>query len=70
MKDWSGSDLDPVISSLTVNWRGIIAPPTVRLLVGLGIPRYRLSVLVARALGGSMAVYANYMGTSGGGDVT
>ena len=42
-----------------------MAPAT--LLKNLGIPKSRLDVLVARTLSGSVSVYANYMGTSGGG---
>ena len=70
VKDWSGTTELPTVSSITINWRGIVAPATLALLKTLGLPGARLDVLVARTLRGSVSVYANYMGTSGGGDVT
>ena len=67
---WSETQDEPEVSTVTVLWRGIVAPETLDLLKRLGVPAHWTNILVARALGGSISVYANYMGTSGGGDVT
>ena len=67
---WSGVDTLPIVSSVTVNWRGIVAPGTLSLLKDLRIPLSYVDLLVARTLRGSVSIYANYMGTSGGGDIT
>ena len=61
---------DPIVSSVTVNWRGIVAPATLKLLKDLRIPKASVDVLIARTLRGCISMYANYMGMSGGGDVT
>ena len=66
-KNWSGFTGTPVVSSITVNWRGIVAPATLSLLTDLGIPASSTDVLVPRTLRGSVSMYANYMGTSGRG---
>ena len=66
----SGTIVRPVVSSLTVNWRGIVAPATCQLLRDLKISKSFINLLAVRTLRGSVAIYANYMGTSGGGDVT
>ena len=70
VRRWSGVDADPTISSVAVNWRGIVAPATLKLLKDLQIPSSYIDILVARTLRGSVSIYASYMGTSGGGDVT
>ena len=61
---------DPIISSRTLNWRGIMALSTSTLFKQLGFASNMLTLLAVRSLRGSVSVYANYMGTSGGGNVT
>ena len=64
VKRWSGVGNDPIVSSVTVNWRGIVAPATLKLLKDLRIPKASVDVLVARTLQGCISMYANYMGMS------
>ena len=61
---------EPRVSSLTINWRGHVAKETAATLRALGITKAQLELLVVRSLSGSTAIYAAYIGTSGGGDVS
>ena len=59
----------PDISSLTFDWRGTAAPATLKVLKVLGVPVSDLNLFGVRVVEGGTSIYANYMGTSGGGDV-
>ena len=61
------SGVIPRISAVTINWRGIIARDTSRLLKELGFNNKDLNLLGVRALAGGLSIYSNYMATSGGG---
>jgi len=59
----------PVVSSVTFDWRGSAALATTRVLRNLGLTANDLTLLSVRILEKGSSIYANYMGTSGGGDV-
>ena len=65
-----GVDQALVVSPPTVSWRGILAPQSERLLHQLGLLKNMVELIPVRTSSGSTSVYANYMGTSGGADVT
>ena len=69
VQDRAGMADPPTVSSVTTNWRGIIAPETELLLRRMKITDLA-ELIVVRTLRGSASVYANYMGMTGGGDVT
>lgn len=47
-----------------------MAPDTVKILKNIGIPTGFIDLIAVRTLRGSVSIYANYMGITGGGDVT
>lgn len=56
----------PIIFTITVSWRGILAVPTVNIWSQLGLPKRDLMVLVARALEGSGRIWTKFTNTNGG----
>ena len=60
------SGLQPIVSSITINWRGALAPATVNSWAQLGLRKSDLTTLVAIALEGSAAIHHEFTGTSGG----
>ena len=49
-QQWSGVATAPTVSSVTVSWRGIMAPDTLSLFNDLQIPSSSMDILVARTL--------------------
>lgn len=61
---------EPTIESITCNWRGVTSRQTSLLCRELGLSTADLELISIRALSGANSIYCNYMGMSGGGDVT
>ena len=59
----------PETTSATWNWRGVMARPSILALKKMGLTGDDLGILGVRVIEGGLTIYANYMGTSGGGDV-
>lgn len=63
--------LVPEVEAITLNWRGQICRRTADLLKQLlGLTSGDLDLLSVACMEGSIQIYSNYMGMSGGGDVT
>ena len=69
VKERAGGDTPPTVSSIAVNWRGVVAPQMKEVIRQLGLTKGTTDLLAVRVLWGSSSVNANYMGTSGKGDV-
>lgn len=61
---------DPMIEAITINWRGIMSRRTSQLCRGLGFGMADLELMSVRAINAGCSIYSNYMGMSGGGDIT
>ena len=59
----------PEVTTVTLNWRGIMARSSLRILKDLGLSSADISLISVRAVEGGSTTYSNYMGTSGGGDI-
>ena len=60
----------PTIHAMTLNWRGIIASRSLDTVKWLKLNLNEVELIMIKVVEGGLYTYANYMGTSGGGDVT
>ena len=59
------SGLNPILSTFTISWRGVVALPSANTWDSLGLPKASLKLMVVRALEGGAAIFKAFKGTSG-----
>ena len=60
----------PEVLAITLNWRGVWCRESLESLQRLGLSKRVLETTTVKAISGGVAIYANFQGMSGGGDVT
>ena len=56
---------NPIFSTFTISWRGMVALPSANTWDSLGLPKAILKLMVVQALEGGAAIYTAFKKTSG-----